>query len=398
MSISSATPIVELEGAFEAFNHISRDLESAYRDLEQRVEGLNTALGLAHDQSAVRLKEKERLAQRLEHLLNALPAGVIVLDADGIISHCNPAATDLLQRPLLGEAWREVVNVVFAPRADDGHEISLQDGRRVNIATRSLGDEPGQLILINDVTETRALQARVSRLERLSALGRTAAVLAHQIRTPLSSALLYASALERGRAREVIIGRLGKLEKLVEDMLAFAGAGDFPVVPISLGPCLDDFVNGLQNQLKHAKASLDFHALDAEVMISGSWESLQSALQNLINNALEACGDGAQLSLRAELPDNALIRITLADDGPGVSMENQARIFEAFYTTRSNGTGLGLAVARAIVESHGGQLMLLSTEVRGTTLVIELPVLDIHYEINAGINAGEKQVMGGALR
>ncbi len=382
MSISSATPssvtpIVELEGAFEAFNHISRDLELAYRDLEQRIEGLNAALSVAHDQSAVRLQEKERLAHRLEHLLDALPAGVIVLDAAGLISHCNPAAIELLGQSLLGAAWRDVVSEVFAPRADDGHEISLHDGRRVNIATRSLGDEPGQLILINDVTETRALQSKVSRMQRLSALGRTAAVLAHQIRTPLSSALLYASSLEQGRAREVIIGRLGKLEKLVGDMLAFAGAGDFPVASIALGPHLNEFVNGLQNQLAQSKAQLDFHALDTKVTISGSWESLQSALQNLVNNALEACGDGARLDFRVELLAKTQLRITLQDNGPGVSAENQARIFEAFYTTRSNGTGLGLAVAKAIIESHGGELNLHSSDTRGTTLVIELPILEM---------------------
>ncbi len=375
MSISSATPAAELEGAFQAFNQFSRNLESAYRDLEHRVEGLNKALSHAHDQSAIRLQEKERLAHRLEHLLDALPAGVIVLDAAGVISHCNPAAIDLLGRALLGEAWRDVVTRVFAPRADDGHEISLQDGRRVHIATRSLGDEPGQLILINDVTETRTLQARVSRLERLSALGRTAAVLAHQIRTPLSSALLYASSLERGRAREVIIGRLGKLEKLVEDMLAFAGAGDFPVAPIALKPQLDEFVNGLQSELRRQGANLDFHALEEDVMISGSWESLQSALQNLVNNALEACGEAAQLDLRAELSGNGYVRITLKDDGPGVSAENQSRIFEAFYTTRANGTGLGLAVAKAIFEAHGGELNLASSTANGTRLVMELPVL-----------------------
>ncbi|MFX5472275.1 PAS domain-containing sensor histidine kinase, partial [Acinetobacter baumannii] len=92
---------------------------------------------------------------------------------------------------LVGMLWREVIARCFAPREDDGHEISLRDGRRLSIATRSLNGEPGQLILLNDLTDPRRPQEQLARHERLSALGRMVASLAHQIRTPLSAALLY---------------------------------------------------------------------------------------------------------------------------------------------------------------------------------------------------------------
>ncbi len=150
----------------------------------------------------------------------------------GVVREANPAAIDLLGQPLLGMLWRHVISRCFAPREDDGHEVSLKDGRRLSIATRSLDAEPGQLVLINDLTETRHLQEQLARHERLSSLGRMVASLAHQIRTPLSAAMIYASHLterelpvetqQRFAAR--LKDRLHELEHQVRDMLVFAGA------------------------------------------------------------------------------------------------------------------------------------------------------------------------------
>src|SRR5690606_27203798 len=179
---------------------------------------------------------------RLQSLLDLLPGGVIVIDGQGVVREANPVALELLGEPLEGLLWREVISRSFAPRKDDGHEISLKDGRRVSIATRSLNGEPGQLILLNDLTETRRLQDQLARHERLSSLGRMVASLAHQIRTPLSAALLYASHLAEqvlpteqqqrfaGRLKE----RLHELEHQVRDMLVFA-RGELPL-PDRLAP------------------------------------------------------------------------------------------------------------------------------------------------------------------
>ena len=96
---------------------------------------------------------------------------------------------------LLGKKWNQIVEAFFSPKDDDGHEVSMKSGRRVSISTRSLDQEVGQIILITDQTETRRLQDELSRGQRLSALGKTVSALAHQIRTPLSAATLYASHL-----------------------------------------------------------------------------------------------------------------------------------------------------------------------------------------------------------
>jgi len=231
-----------LEQAFALFNQMSNQLSESYGLLEARVNELKGELALVSAQRMQELAEKERLANRLLSLLDLLPGGVIVIDGQGVVREANPAACLLLGKPLEGMLWREVIARCFAPREDDGHEISLKDGRRLSIATRSLNGEPGQLVLLTDLTETRRLQDQLARHERLSALGRMVASLAHQIRTPLSAAMLYASHLSEqalpfeqqqrfaGRLKE----RLHELEHQVRDMLVFA-RGDLPL-PDRLSP------------------------------------------------------------------------------------------------------------------------------------------------------------------
>ncbi|MEE8058010.1 MAG: PAS domain-containing protein, partial [Pseudomonadales bacterium] len=185
----------ELASAFELFNNVSAQLADTYHEMEQRVGSLNAELHQVAEQRLQELKEKERLTSRLENMLNLLPAGVVVLDSRGVITECNPAALDFLGEPLSGEMWRDIIQRCFAPRLDDGHEISLKDGRRLSMVTRSLQEESGQLMLLTDLTETRDLQRRLDRHRRLSEMGRMMSSLAHQIRTPLSAAMLYAGHL-----------------------------------------------------------------------------------------------------------------------------------------------------------------------------------------------------------
>lgn len=147
-----------VEQAFALFNQVSSQLSQSYSLLEARVSELKGELAVVSAQRIAELSEKERLANRLQNLLDLLPGGVIVIDGQGLVREANPAACELLGEPLIGQLWRQVIARSFAPRKDDGHEVSLRDGRRLSIATRSLDAEPGQLVLLNDLTETRRLQ------------------------------------------------------------------------------------------------------------------------------------------------------------------------------------------------------------------------------------------------
>ena len=210
--------------AFDSSPHSTDYTTSAYTlDSVEAVMPCAERFNSSHDDiDSLRLQ-----ASRLEHLLQVMPAGVIVIDGKGVVRQANEQAKALLGEPLEEEVWRSIITRSFKPRADDGHEVSLVDGRRVKLSITPLENEPGQLIVITDLTETRQLQARVSHMQRLSSLGKMVASLAHQIRTPLSAAMLYASNLTRkGLGEEAqnqfankLTDRLKELEGQVNDML-----------------------------------------------------------------------------------------------------------------------------------------------------------------------------------
>ncbi|RKS16401.1 PAS/PAC sensor signal transduction histidine kinase [Pseudomonas sp. WPR_5_2] len=368
-----------LEQAFALFNQMSSQLTSSYSMLEARVTELKGELAVVSAQRMQELAEKERLANRLQNLLDLLPGGVIVIDAQGIVREANPAACELLGLPLEGELWRHVIARCFAPREDDGHEISLKDGRRLSIATRSLDAEPGQLVLLNDLTETRHLQDQLARHERLSSLGRMVASLAHQIRTPLSAALLYASHLTEqalpvetqqrfaGRLKE----RLHELEHQVRDMLVFA-RGELPltdrITPKQLMQTLQ------ASALTHVQAlpirwQCDSHA--GELLCNR--DTLVGALLNLIENAIQASTGDVRLKVHLYARDNHL-RVCISDSGSGIDRAVLARLGEPFFTTKATGTGLGLTVVKAVARAHQGQLHLRSRLGRGTCAQVILPL------------------------
>src|SRR5471032_899304 len=375
-----------LEQAFSQFNQMSSQLTDSYSLLEARVSELKGELAVVSAQRMQELAEKERLANRLQNLLDLLPGGVIVIDEMGRVREANPAARDLLGEPLEGELWRHVIARCFAPREDDGHEISLKDGRRLSIATRSLDAEPVQLVLLNDLTETRRLQDQLARHERLSSLGRMVASLAHQIRTPLSAALLYASHLAEqalpvetrqrfaGRLKE----RLHELEHQVRDMLVFA-RGELPLTD-RLTP------NGLMQALQAAAAT---HVQGANVRwqcdshqgeLLCNRDTLVGALLNLIENAQQASGPGARLKVHLYTRDQTL-RLCISDSGSGIDPVVLQRLGEPFFTTKTNGTGLGLTVVKAVARAHQGELQLHSRLGRGTCALITLPLFSSAQEM-----------------
>ncbi|PRA69512.1 PAS domain-containing sensor histidine kinase [Pseudomonas sp. MYb187] len=370
-----------LEQAFALFDQVSSQLSESYNLLEARVTELKGELAVVSAQRMAELAEKERLANRLQNLLDLLPGGVIVIDAQGRVREANPAACDLLGEPLEGELWREVIARSFAPRDDDGHEVSLRDGRRLSIATRSLDAEPGQLVLLNDLTETRQLQGQLARHERLSSLGKMVASLAHQIRTPLSAALLYASHLAEqalpvetqqrfaGNLKE----RLHELEHQVRDMLVFA-RGELPLTdrltPKALFQALQQAAQA-HVQGHEVRWQCDSHL--GELLCNR--DTLVGALLNLIENALQASTEPARLKVHLYRRGQVL-RLCISDAGAGIDSALLARLGEPFLTTKATGTGLGLAVVKAVARAHQGVLQLRSRPGRGTCALVTLPLID----------------------
>lgn len=388
--LNSAFPLQakELNDAFGAFNQLSAQLTDSYQKLETHVDGLTVALEAEQDERIKELTEKERVASRLASLLHALPGGVVVIDAKGKVQEHNPAAELLLGEPLLGLPWSKIIQRSFLPRSDDGHDISLVDGRKVNISTCPLGSEPGQILLITDVTEIRYLQDRIGQQQRLAAMGKMAASLAHQIRTPLSSALLYVSNLKRQvlsdedrfSLTDKMTSRLRHLEQLIEDMLMYSREGKVGEEFFSTQTLLDELYQGLEPQLELTETRFLTTNNEKDLLVHGNRQMILSALTNLAMNAIQAMKESKHIEeSKIEVlitKENNNVCISIKDNGPGISSELKEQIFDPFYTTRTQGTGLGLAVVKAVAKAHNGNVQLETEARRGSTFKITLPLED----------------------
>lgn len=371
-----------LELAFQHFNEISSSLTDFYEGLEKQVSQLTKELADTRTQKKQEYEEREKVSHRMENLLRALPGGVVVIDAEGVVQEANPAALDLLGTPLFGEKWRNVVTRAFKPKWDDGHDVTLHDGRHVNISTQALDSEPGQILLITDVSETRQLQEQISGLKRASAMGEMASAMAHQIRTPLSSALLYVSNLglisldeeRRKRFMTKTMTSLHHLETLVEEMLLFSRGGRLNTKPLYIADVIRELIEQQEEKIENCTLKMTFNNKLDDEQVNLSTEAFKSSLQNLINNACQNADDSVKINIDLDRNQTNQVVLKIRDDGPGIPDSIKTRIFEPFITTRINGTGLGLAVVDAVIRAHKGSIKVEDAKTKGTCFTILLPI------------------------
>ncbi len=382
----------QMQDALEQFNRLSESFVSSYQCLEDEVEDLASQLREEIKDKERQLVEKEKIAQKLSSLLSILPTAVIVIDGDGIVQDCNAVARELLGEPLLKTAWINIIHRVFSPRLDDGHEISLKDGRRVRIETRALDYEPGQLVVLTDLTETRNLQDSLNRDRRLVDMGKLIASLAHQIRTPLSSALLYASHIQKSNIDELkkkkfanrVLDCIRHIESQISDMLLFAKGKSIRKNWVYVG----EFYEALQQHITHLyKPNLDeIHFINNDGYFEGvvniNMDALLSAIVNLIDNALDACCKKDDKKIEVSFIQNKeRVDIMIADNGRGFEPHQINKIFEPFFTTKEHGTGLGLAVVKSVISDHAGDISVRSKLNEGTTFKLCIPiVIDSNHE------------------
>jgi two-component system, sensor histidine kinase FlrB len=370
----------ELTAAFRAFGSVSEQLSGAFDALQAQVAQLRQELGEAH-------AGNEHLAARLSALIEGLPGGVIVLDARGEIQEANPAAVALLGEPLVRQSFAAVLVRAAANGGAIGEHTELRSGRFVNISRRHLR-HGGEVVLLTDVTESHLMNVFLARQQRLVTMGELAAGLAHQIRTPLAAALLYASQMSiRGRSAddltrcaEKTVGSLKQLDRLVNDMLAFAHGGAARE-PVSVSALLEQVAQWLRPALRQG-VRLTIRTEAPGLAVRANAPSLVSAVLNLATNALQSAGAELDLELLARRAPGGRAQIVVSDNGPGVPAHIRERIFEPFFTTRARGNGIGLSIVKSVVEAHGGSVGLAQpggtaaggAAARGATFIIDLPV------------------------
>lgn len=367
---ASPAESARLAEAFRIFNQASEELAGTYKVLQAQVAQLTAELAAANGALRQQYLEKAALTERLTLLLNALPAGVVVLDADGQVVEANPAATAL--GLVSGMAWAEAEGGTLVATETPGESIAGE--RRVSVTVTPLDSAGGRIVLLHDVTEAHRLKSQAERQQRLAAMGEMAAQLAHQLRTPLAAALLYAGNLEnpdlaaasRVSIAQKTVARLKHLERLIQDMLLFArgealGRETFPI---------RDLVGDLAHTFEPLARSRDVEfrvaADDDGETMTGNRKAIAGALTNLLENALQAVEPG-----RGRI-DFSICRgathwlLTVRDNGRGMAPDVVPRLFQPFFTTRTDGTGLGLAIARGVARAHGGGIDVTSKLGEGT--------------------------------
>ncbi len=362
----SSSAALDLAGAFDLFVQASQNLEKQHAALSQKVDALSADLVKAN--------------QRLHSLLDALPAAVILVE-QGVVTHVNPAARQLLPELVTSTAWR-VPESWMAGEGPNEYQF-VDQGTRRTVQMQQIINPHGSVIQIQDITDNLRTLEESERVDRLAAMGKMSAAIAHQLRTPLSTALLYASHLtspdlsstdQQDFARR-LQGQLLSLNKLSSNMLQFIRTrplktGQWPV---------DDLVREAAQSLEALRQERDM-TLTLELnapgyLVSVEKSSLVSALVGIVENAFQVCTSGQGIFVRTSI-DAAHVRIVIEDEGPGIAADMIDQLFDPFATSRISGTGLGLAIARNTIRSHRGDITAHNRPEGGACFTVVLPSLE----------------------
>jgi len=393
--------------AFEMFTQASSSLENAFQELQERTRRLSDELAAKNCELKKSLREKEEAQNYLARILESLPCGVLVLDAAGEVTLCNPVAArslGLSARPRrkagrpkrCHAAVRKYLGAYAARETGYGElEIPFVSGGKMRVLAatstplkKASGAKGGALHIIRDITEIKAMEAQAQRRDRLAAMGEMAVELAHEIRNPLGSIELFASLLEKELPRgtdprrwseNIRIGSRS-LNNIVSNMLQFAN----PLAPqfraVDLHELIREILSFAEPILKQRGVCAGTRLEAQGSVVSGDGELLKQTILNLVLNALQAMPAEGSLTIGTRdvptLPGGALchgIEITVQDTGFGIPPEHLERIFDPFFTTNKNGTGLGLSVVHQIIEQHSGFIQVASEVNKGTTFKIVLP-------------------------
>ena len=230
------------------------------------------------------------------------------------------------------------------------------------------------------------LERRTRQAERLAELGTLTSGLAHEIKNPLSTVQLNLQLLQedldpRNPLFARVIRRLntvqreaGRLKDILDDFLRYAGKLELDLQPVDLSELLTELVDFFAPQAQLSKVQARVRPSDQPVVASLDPKLIKQTVLNLMLNAVQAMGEkGGELILGASRHDGEAL-IDVIDTGPGISPEAIEQIFQAYYSTRRGGTGLGLAMSKRIIQEHGGKITVTSELGKGTDFTIHLPV------------------------
>ncbi|MFT3842502.1 MAG: ATP-binding protein [Myxococcaceae bacterium] len=331
---------------------------------------------------AAREKDLRELVDLQNRIVNAMPSGLITCEASGLITFINPSAAAILglgdQRPdNIDQIIPGALKLTPNARRSELIVTTPKGSKSLGLACTPLGGAAGALLIVfQDLTELRKMEAELKRVDHLASLGRFSAQLAHEIRNPLASmrgsAQMLSSDGENSKLAEIIVREADRLSGLVESYLKLAR----PPPPRPEQVRVDQVVQETVEMLRADPMASGIRIDESLSPVEGQADKaqLRQVLINLLRNALAAAGPGGRVKVSVDAHDGAAW-IGVWDSAGSIPQEDLLRIFEPFYTTRQGGTGLGLSTAFSIVKAHGGMIDVSSSKAAGTTFTVGLPGL-----------------------
>ncbi|MBU0674637.1 MAG: PAS domain-containing protein [Proteobacteria bacterium] len=334
-------------------------------------------------------------------LISKLPDGIVATDATGRIQTVNKGMTGMT-----GVIAERVLNTqpvdslpssfhsAFALNPEEemrDRQIRFLDqegnSRDLLISSAPILDEEavfaGRVLLVHDLTELKKLERKISRNDRFIALGKMAAGVAHEVRNPLSSikgfATLLGSKFPEGsseyEAARLLVSEATRLNRSISELLNYARPTPLEIKPVNLNTLVDQSLRLIRADAELLGIEICFQFNSELGEISLDPDRMKQVLLNLYLNSIQAMQAGGVLKVAIiERKDLGAVEIDVEDTGIGIAEEDLGRITDPYYTTKKDGTGLGLSMASKIIEEHGGSIVVTSKVNSGTQVAVQLPL------------------------
>lgn len=374
--------------------------------------GLDKILGRIEDLDSVNLgilvQRLARERKMQETVFNTIQDGILVIDSDGIVQYANDAALTMigLKENDIGvtRLWKMVPDLAksIEPKAGSGKksspvlsrelELSYPERRFVRLymvpidAQVGQDDSGGYVIVISDLTEDKISMEELIENERTSSIVRLAAGVAHELGNPLNSLTIHLQLIERklkklalekdgeqlAESLEVCQGEVQRLDGIITHFLEAVRPQKPEFNELELVALVEEVLRVQEAELSDRKLEVNIEVNDEIPSVLGDRGQLKQVFFNLVKNAMEAMQPGGRLRILARKDDD-FVYIQFSDTGSGISEEELSKVFQAYYTTKEEGHGLGMMIVQRIMREHGGQITIESQKDLGTAITLQFP-------------------------
>ncbi len=343
-----------------------------------------------------------------QNVVESIPSGLLTLSPDGEVTFINPAGCNILRTEPRVVVGRHIAELGFVTEDDwTGVRRELATGTvfrkeelfRLGEDTRTLGyavtplntlegAASGFTVIFQDLTDMKKLEAELRLKDRMAAVGELSAGIAHEIRNPLAAIAGSVQVLKKSdalspqeqRLMGIILKESERLNKSIADFLRFVKPQERRTTEFDIASSLSETLDLLQNSPElSADHKIERQIVPASFTLAGDADQIRQVFWNLVRNAVQAMARGGTLRVTAE-PDGDSYRIRFIDSGRGMSEADQRRLFQPFRTNFPSGTGLGMAISYRIVQEHGGEIDVASSEGVGTMITVSLPLRKLFPE------------------